>query len=216
MRLPDKSKNRSKMLAVAGLALVAAAYGVWMGVYNPLSDKRDEANRQAEKLEGEMQTARLQIRRIPEIQQDVARTTRALWTASERNMLHPRLGNYLLEAREILAEHARAAGVEALEVAEIGLVDPPQLPKKTKTYQARAYAVRVSAACSYDAFLTWMRAMETANPLLALSHFTVAAQADNPQKHLVRFEVQWPVWVEPAMRETVRQKAVEILGDEAT
>ena len=215
MRLPDKPKSRQKVLVLAGLVVAGAAYGVWMGVYEPLRGKRAEALRQSEALEAEMKTARTQIQRIPETRRELERITRELWNDSERHMLHPRLGNYLLEAREILALHARAAGVAGVDVAEIGLVDPPQLPKKNKKYLVRAYAARVSASCGYAEFAAWVRGLEESNPLLALSHFTVAVQPADPLKHLVRFEVQWPVWIDPGMRETVREKTEEILGDEA-
>lgn len=239
MRLPENSQSRQKVLALIGLGAVAAAYGLWIGVYAPLLQSRDDAAAKGAAVETELQTSRAQIRRQAEMQRDLAATLRELRARSEQDMLHPRLGNYLLQAREILTQAGLAAGAEGIQVAEIGLVDPPKPPKKappkadpeekgaekegtpkearTKepVYRVKAYSARVTGECGTEAFLAWIRALEKANPLLAVSQITMVAQPEKPLLPLVRFEVQWPVWVDPDMRERVRQKAAEVLGDVA-
>ena len=213
MRLPENKKARQKMLALAGLLVAAAAYGVWVAVYEPLRSGRDEARSRTEELEMELRTARALIRRTGDQQRELEETTRELLESSERHMLHPRLGNYLLQAREILARHGQAAGVEGIQVVEVGLVELPKSAKQGGRAPAvRAYSARALAECGLDALEAWIGALERENPLVAISHLTVAAQAANPEAHLVRFEVQWPVWIEPGMRETVAGKAAEVLG----
>lgn len=216
MRPPVKSDNRRNLMVLGALLMAGAAYGIWVGVYEPLRRQRDEVRKQADALEAELQTIRLQIRQMPETKRELADRTRELRTHSEDHLLHPRLGNYLLQAREDMARYARMAGVEGAQVEEIGLVDLPLLPKKTATYWLRAYAIRVSAQCGLDSLLDWIRVIETSNPLLSVSHLTISAQPENPLQHRVRLEVQWPVWIEPDMRDTVREKAEEILGDGVT
>ncbi len=215
MRPPAKPYSRRNLLVLGAVAMAAVAYGVWIGVYEPIRRQRDETKKQVEALEAELHATRLQIRQMPETKRELVDLTRELRTHSEENLLQPRLGNYLLQAREDMADYARLAGVEDVQMEEIGLVDLPLLPKQTATYRLRAYAIRVSARCGLDTLMEWIRVIETANPLLAVSHLTISAQAGNPLQHQVRIEVQWPVWIDPGMRDTVRQKAAGILGDEA-
>lgn len=216
MRPPVKSDNRRNLMVLGALLMAGAAYGIWVGVYEPLRRQRDEVKKQADALEAELQTIRLQIRQMPETKRELAGLTRNLRDHSEDHLLHPRLGNYLLQAREDMAHYARMAGVEGVQVEEIGLIDLPLLPKKTADYRLRAYAIRVSAQCGLDSLLDWIRVIETGNPLVSVSHLTISAQPENPLQHRVRLEVQWPVWIEPDMRDTVREKAEEILGDGVT
>ena len=210
MRLPENSQARRKILILIALGFGAAAYGVWIGIYDPIRRGRDTMEKQSVELESTLQVARTQIARMDAVQRELTQISGDLRDRSEHDMLHPRLGNYLLQAREILIQYATAAGVPSIQVVEIGLVDPPTLPKKTATHAVRAYSARVTAQCSTASFLSWIRAMEEGNPLLAISQFTLAARTEDPLNHLVQFEVQWPVWVDPDVRETVRQQAAEV------
>ena len=238
MRLPEDKSSRQKVLALIALGAVGAAYGLWMGVCDPLRRGRDEAKARSAALEEELEGSRAQIARIGEMQRSLEEVVRALHATSERDMLHPQLGNYILQARELLTQPGIDVGATDIKVTEIGLVDPPSPPKAAKAavvegasgapasapaaaakvekpFAVKAYSARVTAECGTGAFLEWVRALEAANPLMAISQFTIAAQVENPQRHQVRFEVQWPVWVDPETREVVQQKAAEVLGEEA-
>ena len=213
MRLPENKESRQKVLALIALGIVAVAYGIWVGVYDPLRRGKDEAKVKISQLEEDLRTARLQIQRTGETQKELLEVARSLLTHSEKEMLQPRLGNYLLQAREILTESGKSAGVQYFSVTEVGLVDMPLLPKKTNsvaTVAVRAYSARVTAECGTDSLVNWLGLLEEGNPLIAISHITISAQPENVQKHVVRFEVQWPVWIDPAMRERVIQQAAEL------
>lgn len=237
MRLPANKQDRQKVLALIALGGVAALYGLWVGVYQPISRKMDEASTTIIVLQTNLGQAPQQIRQLADMRADLVKTMRALRTHSEQHLLNPRLGNYLLPARDFLVKKGTDAGVEAIQVTDIGLIDPPAkakpVPKpaaaaepetkptpgaaaapakKEPAGPVRVYSARVTAECGYDTFIEWVRALQADNPLIAISHFLITAQPDNPQRHLVRFEVQWPVWTDPDMQAKVSQKADEILG----
>jgi len=237
VRLPANKKERQKMLALIALGGVAALYGLWAGVYQPINRKMDEAHTTIIVLETNLRQAPQQIRHLAGMREDLVKTMRELRMQSEKNLLHPRLGNYLLPARDFLVKKGTDSGVEAIQVTNIGLIDPPAKAKPAPKPEAaaapeskptpgaatapdkkepagpvRAYSARVTAECGYDTFIKWVRAVQAENPLIAISHFLITAQPDNPQRHLVRFEVQWPVWTDPDMQAKVSQKADEILG----
>ncbi len=218
MRLPENKESRQKVLALIALGVAGVAYGVWIGVYEPIRRGRDEARVRITQLEEDLRMARIQIQRTDDTKQELQAMTQQLMAHSENEMLQPRLGNYLLQAREILTESGKAAGVNYFSVSEVGLVDMPLQPKKTNTVAAvsvRAYCARVTAECGTDALVQWLKRLEEGNPLIAVSHITLSSQPENVQQHVARFEVHWPVWVDPAMRERVMQQAAELGEDKA-
>ena len=63
---------------------------------------------------------------------------------------------------------------------------------------------------SVHQLVQWLALLEKGNPLISVSHITISAQPESVQRHVARFEVQWPVWIDPAMRERVIQQAAEL------
>ena len=218
MHLPENKESRQKVLALLALGIVGVAYGIWIGVYDPLRRGRDESKAKISQLQEDLRTARIQIQRTGETKKELQEVLRNLVEHSEKEMLQPRLGNYLLQAREILTESGKAAGVQFFSVTEVGLVDMPLQPKKTNSVAAvsvRAYSARVMAECGTDALVDWLRLLEEGNPLIAVTHISLSAQPETVQKHVARFEVQWPVWIDPTMRDRVLQQAAEMAEDKS-
>ncbi len=235
MKLPENKKDRQKIYLVVGLVVAAAVYALWAWVYGPILKGRNEARAKIRTLEGEISAAADQISRIPLTERAYLQVVTNLVALSEQQMMHPRLGNYLLPAREILQRQARAVGLLAVQIDEIGLAplprpkekakpvrkpddkaEAPATPVKKKSeppplppYTVQAYAVRVSTECSYETLRRWMDLLEQENPLVAIGGITVAAQPDDPLKHQVSFEVQWPAWVDPDFRETLQEMEAE-------
>ncbi len=242
MRLLANKIDRSKLPALIALGVAAGVFGVWFGLYRPISRQMAEDQATISQLETELTQAPEQIRRLGEMREELVETMRGLRVNSEKYLLQPRLGNYLLPARDFLVKRGNDVGAEAIQVSEIGLIDPPvrikPAPKaaaassdqpgmeqktpaapvaqtnKAPTVAVRVYSTRVVAECGYDAFVEWVRRIQTDNPLIAISHFLITGQPENPQRHLIRFEVQWPVWTDPGTQAEVRQKVAEILSSE--
>jgi hypothetical protein len=43
--------------------------------------------------------------------------------------------------------------------------------------------------------------MEEENPFIVFSQLLISERPGSPTEHQVTFEVQWPVWIEPALRQ---------------
>ena len=214
MRLPEDKRDRTKILLLLALLVGGAFYGVWAFVYHPLVTGRAEALTRRDQLEQELHAARVHIRRMEEMRREMQQVARNLRARSEYDMIHPRLGNYLLEARETVQRHGRAAGVDQIRVTELDFVHPPRRPDNEPPPRIRGYAVRVTAECSYAQLTHWLELLEEHNALLSVSQLQIAAQPDNPRKHQVGFEVQWPVWINPETRTTVRERVAATLQTE--
>lgn len=203
MRLPEDNKARRNLLILVACCVGGAFYVFWASVYRPLRTRIVETRTESRELEASIAKARAEIQRIPAFKDELTEATGELVKLSEQYMLHPRLGNYLLQARELIGDAARTAGVASFQATEIGLIDPPRKPATATPYTVRAYTVRVAAECSYAAWVDWLRVLEESNPLLTVTQFMIAHQVDKPENHIVQFELRWPVWIDPAMRERV-------------
>ncbi len=213
MKLPENKRDRQKILAIIAVAAAGVLYGVWIGVYNPISNKRDEAAEKVLQLEHDLRTAEIQIRRMRQMERDFERTTLRLAEYSEEHMLHPRLGNYLLNARDILMGHSRSAGIGSIVIEEVGLKELPSLSDdEDAANTVQSYAVRVEAECGFNELKRLIRLIEEDNPLITVSRLHIAGQSGNPQEHMVTFDIQWPVWIDPGMRRNVMDRALEFKG----
>ncbi len=216
LQLPENKKDRQKILGVAGVLAVGALYAAWAFGYQPLVAKKAAEAERIVELEKKIQTAERQTQRTPRMQEDLRKATADVADYSERHMLHPRLGNYLLTAREILARHAEIAGLASYQSEETGLSAlPAPRDDKQPAHTIQAYTVLVSLECSYDQLRHFIRSMEEDNPLLSISSVMISAQARSPQLHTVRMEIQWPVWIDPGMRARVVDQAAANRGDDA-
>lgn len=197
MQLPQNKQDRQKALALIAVGIIAALYGLWAGVYQPVLAKKADAINQIADLQGKIENADRQIRRIPQLESDLREVLTNLAFRAENQMLYPRLGNnYLLPVREKLSGQANALGLETPQVDEIGLV---LLPKGTNTPASQAvrlYAVRVTAVCSYEDLRKWFVRMENDNPTVAPGNVMITSRPEDPEMHQVTFEVHFPVWMD--------------------
>lgn len=211
MKLPDNKKQRTQIFVLTGLASCGLLYALWAFVYQPYRERRAEADQQMEQREREVRQAQLLIQGGAGGEQRLRELTEELVEISEQYFLHPRLGNYFLEAREIVRRHAEASGVLHWRAEEVGLTPMPR-PRAAGEHAVQGFAVGIRAECGYAVFLDWVRRLEEENPLLNLYGFTIAAQPEKPHLHQIRFELRWPVWVDPAQRQAVRDRVKDASG----
>lgn len=200
MKLPENKQERMKIFGLIGVGICGALYAVWAFVYQPILEEKAETLAAIENREDELSRAETMIRRSARSQSELDEAIQQLAEWSEAYMLHPRLGgNYLLQAREIMARHTAALGLTDVRTEEVGLVAMPRPSGATHTMQA--YAMRVQTFCGYDTLKEWFRAMEEENPFVVFSQLLITSRPDAPTAHQVSFEVQWPVWIEPGLRQ---------------
>lgn len=214
MPLPTNKSDQIKVYVLIALGIGGVLYGIWAFVYQPLVQGRLDAEDRREELELRLQGARVAIRRQTTMQEALDESARNLRARAEYDLIHPRLGNYLLHAREIIHQHGRAAGIPGIQVTDLGFTNPPRRPDAESPRRSRAYVARVAAACSYAELIDWLKALEEENPLLAINQLVITAQDGNPLRHQVRFEVQWPVWIDPDTRAVVRELVDAVLTEE--
>ncbi len=205
MKRPTTRREQLQMYALIGIGAVAVLYAVYAFVYVPLRESRIEAEAEIERLENILRAAQAQIRQSDDLSRELVSRIREVHEMSEQYMLHPRLGNYLLQARDIIQLHGQHSHVLNPRIEEIGLVAlPARRGSRARDHQVQGFSVRVHATCTYDQLVEWLSRLEAANPLVLIQHLNIAARTESPEQHRVRFEVQWPVWIDPALRQEVQ------------
>ena len=215
MKWPESKQDRQKIGALIGIGVIGALYALWSFVYQPLVHRAAAAELQLEQLERNLRRAQQEIRRTSEYQRDRLHYTRETLNLSERYMLHPVLGNYLLQARAIVREASDGLNVRDIQAEEVGLVALPRRRGEDRgTAKVQGYGLRVSARASHADISKWMDRLVEDNPLLTIHSLSVTAQPDDPERHPVRFELHWPVWIDPAMRQEIREQAEALVEEE--
>jgi hypothetical protein len=96
---------------------------------------------------------------------------------------------------------AEAAGVALDATSPYALSDGPGA--EGMPHILRAYTLKVDGRGAFDRILLFLRRIEQGNPLLCVFNLTIEAVADDPERHRMRLDVQWPVWSNEAVVEKI-------------
>lgn len=210
MKLPEDRQQRIKVFVMIGLGAVLVVLGIVQGIISPLvRAHRNKVIRLAESQEG-LERARREIRAAARSFTRRMESIEEIKRISDRYVLHPVLGNYLLSATAVIDRHALAAGVPIEPVREIGISEIPGEDDK----MIKAYSVRVNAQCGYLDILRLVREIETGNPFVSVTSVVIrGAPEANPELHNTSLEVQWPIWADPGMAGRLELQLDEEVSD---
>jgi len=243
MKLPENKKERTQVLVLIGLGIVAVCFGIITGIVKPLVAKKKANQEKIQKLTSDIAKARGEIRQMEQVREANVAVMQEITEAADRATLRPRLGNYLLSAREVVQRHAAAANLELKSVEEVGILDLPRgsagkgkagsekerasadrkgtaatenpTPKAGKETEGKekepdpafkSYVARVTLTCGFSELLDLTRGIEVENPYLCISQLSVSADPKEPTLHKIAFNVQWPIWADPELEQSLRQQ----------
>jgi hypothetical protein len=209
MKLPENKQERTKVFIMIGLGAALVLLGIVQGIINPLRNMRKNKFARLEECKTGVEKARKEIRAAARSFDRRMETLRNIRDISEKHILHPVLGNYLLQATDIIETHAEDLGVAVEPVREIGISDiPPDSSGAERLL--KAYTVRVSMAASYHDVLRLMREIEVHNPYACVTSLMIRPRpTEDVENHNVSIEVQWPVWADPEFPEEVEEQLKE-------
>jgi hypothetical protein len=203
MKLPADKKERTKILVLVFLGAAIAVYGIVTFVVKPAMARQKERLARIEELKDDLDAAERKIRYISRDTADNERTlkTIAAMAVHSNFVLRARLGNFLLGASEQIEDCARRSGVELRSIREIGISELPA-GDGARPFAFKFYTVRVQALTGAHGLARLLAALEAANPLLAVSSLTIGVQPSTPAEHNIAFDLQWPIWADPADGDT--------------
>jgi len=214
MKLPDNKQERIKVLALIGIGVVLALYGIYAGIITPIGKRNKEARAGIADYTEKLDRADTRIRQIRSVMQNNAEIAKNILDAADQHVLKPRLGNYLIGAKEIIEKHSRAANVEILTVDEIGISSLPEPGTPSRVLAFKIYAARAVARTGFDQLMRLFESLETENPRLCVSAIEIHGRAEDPETHDITFEVQWPVWANTETEIQLRRQLKEAKDEE--
>ncbi len=211
MKLPENKQERTKIFIMIGLGVALVLLGIVQGIINPLRNARKNKLARLEECKSGVEKARKEIRAAARSFNRRMQTLKDIRDISEKHILHPVLGNYLLQATDIIEAHAGDLGVSIEPVREVGISDIP-LDSNNKDVERllKAYTVRVNLAASYLNSLRLVREIEENNPYACVTSLIIRPRpSEDVERHSVTIEVQWPVWADPEFPGEIKEQLKE-------
>ncbi len=209
MKLPENKQERTKIFIMIGLGVSLVLLGLVQGIINPLRNSRTAKFARMEECKTSVEKARKEIRAAARSFDRRMDTLKSIRDISERHILHPVLGNYLLQATDIIETHAETLDIAIEPVREVGLSDIP--PDKSNAERLlKAYTVRVNMIASYRDAVRLMREIEINNPYACTTSLIIRPRPNEDlENHNVTIEVQWPVWADPEFPKEIDEQLKE-------
>ncbi len=213
MKLPDDPKEKTKILILIGIGVVAVLYTTIALVVKPLFAEKARCRIEIAALEAKLEMAQRDMNRMLKDRPGNTRALEQIVDVSNRRLfiLHPSLGNYELGARAYLENQSQSAGVALTTIREIGITQIPK-PAKGPALAFKSYNLRVGIQAGMHDALRLVEAIEKNNPYLSVSSLSVVSRPESPGRHEITMEIQWPIWEDPQMSEIIEQRLQDALA----
>lgn len=214
-QLPTDKNERNKVLFMIGFVSIGILYAViTFGLLPYFARVRADRDRLAElddllwRADRDIRQTRQNLNRNIEIINEILDISE-----TQRYILRPSLGNYLLVAESVLQQNADQIGVTIRNIRETS--GPPPAASAATANQLPAfwpYAVSFTMTAGLHDFLQFVHTLQNNNPYVALISVSITAGPDNnPEQHAINATIQWPVWKDP---DRPNRLAAELLADE--
>lgn len=218
MKLPSDQKERIRFLVLAAMAAVGAIYiSVTLGILPMVRSHRANKEKKDTVLD-QMTVARGEIAQISQLRTRDRNNMIVLKEFDEKYVLRPRLGNYLLSARDFIETLATKCNVQVENIREVGpVVAIPAPAEQTRKNALKSYSAAVSLLCGYSGLSKFVEEIEKSNPYLCITRIVISGRAkEDPENHSVRLELQWPVWDETQTETPFLERLEEMEAVEGT
>ena len=210
MKLPDDPKERTQILVLVGILGLGALYGLYMAANAMVIKPHKDKVKLVEDLRSKLADATDDVKMMPDLEKNNDEHIATITDISDRHVLHPDLGNYLIPAKKFIGKHAADSKTSVIDVKEIGISEfpMPKPPKPVrdesghakpvaapkKEYAFKIYTARVEIANGYHELLRLIKQIEKSNPYVCITSITVTPSEDNDFAHNMSFDIQWPIW----------------------
>lgn len=194
--LPEDPKERTKWIAII-VAVSILAVGAVVFSLIKLNDAKKVNRKKIAELNEKINKADKAISTGKQDMIDNETIAADIKNISEKYLIHPKLGNYQLVARDIVERTARELRITLDPVKEIGLEEILYPGKKG---EFKVYKARVTMFCGLHELERLLYLFEKRNPYLCVGVISITSQPkDDVYKHSVMLELAWPVWADEEM-----------------
>jgi len=208
MKLPEDKKERTKVLVLIGMGVVFAIGLILkapvVGIL-PVMDSKKIKLAKIEQLKKDIADANKEIKQHDKDKVENLAILQKIVNESAKFVLKPVLGNYKISASEVIEPIAKKYNLKLEQLKQIGVTS------EAAQSSLRAFSARASFLCGYDDLEMIIKEIEMCNPFLSILNISITAQGiESREKHMVSFDVQWPVWAETDMPGKLAQQLKDL------
>lgn len=194
MKLPEDKKERTKVLVLIGIGTVILIGLIFkapvVGILPVIASKKAKLEK-IEQLKKEIDDANKEIRQLDKDKAENLEVLQKIVNDSTKFVLKPVLGNYKISASELIEPIIKKYNLKIEQNKQLGVTG------EANQTMLRSFGTRVSLFCGYDDLKNIITEIEMSNPFLSVLNISITAQGiESREKHMVSFDVQWPVWAE--------------------
>ena len=197
MKLPTDKKERIKILILVAIGTGAVLYVVIQLMVLPMLASHKETlkvlSAKKDKLDMMNRALKQEDRRQKEYNDVVAQ----LDGYTQKSILQPKLGSFLIVVREKLEYLAAKHGIKIDPPSEIGRAEIPGRNKDGSKRTLLTYGIHVVAKGGYGELVRFFAELEKENTMLCITDFEIIGREATPETHQLGFSIQWPIWGEP-------------------
>jgi hypothetical protein len=204
LALPADRNEKIKVLFMIGLFAAIGAFVLFNFGLNPFLEKAKKQKARLEELDQLLWRAENEINQIQRNRNRNLEALRSIRDVSEtqRFILRPSLGNYLLVAESLLLQIAEESGVTLSSIRETGGPPPTGATANPRDRPSTAWFWPYSVSFSFHAGLhdamRFIHHLQSHNPYLAITGIAISSGTrESPGQHGFSISVQWPVWRDP-------------------
>lgn len=217
MKSVNPNQQEAKVVAAVALGAVLVVIAIWQGVVRPFVNAQKNQTDRLHELQSKIQQATQELRKAVNDRNQNTENLIQIMDISDRYLLHPSLGNYLISATAVLEKHAAKCGVTLESIRDAGLFDLPASQNKKGTVNyLRCYTARVVLRVGFFDLVRLLSSLETENPYLCIGALSITPQSSGDvERHTISFDVQWPVWTDEDLFADLERQLQENLTPEA-
>ena len=189
-------KDQMQLVLLIGIWIVGGLIALYIWVVGPALRNRSRSTGELDALNENIQKAKLAVQGEPKLRKEYDQAIADIRQAMEQYIVPPE--SALSWVTEKVYATARSVGAEVRSVTPVRMPDTAWDGLVKAGRFVRPYAVQLTLECGYEKLQALVRAFETGNPYLCVTGLNVLGQPDqNPARHQVTLQVEWPMWGRP-------------------
>ena len=206
MRLPDDKAEKTKVLVLSAIGIVATIYVLVQYAFIPLHKSNKLNSQKITEIKAILVQSEKDVATLAKNSGENIKSLEKILKISDQNILHPSLGgNYSLNAGATLERITKESGMDLKTPgsAKITKIQGASIPASS---DIKAYSMNLGFSCSLKELTETIDSIKRINPYLGIRNLKIIANNNSPEKHSISFTLSWLIWGNPEMRTLVKEK----------
>ena len=189
------SREQKQMLGLVVLVAITAGFIGITYVVKPMGANWKTYKADIKELSDKVRGAEVLTSEAAQIQRDTLSTNQELTALNRKYMAEE---SFAWASRKIF-DIGRELGLE------LGIPPKTQSRGKGGIGHIAYYSIDVQTTCSFDELRTLVTKIQAISPYTTISTLSIEPKGDNFEKHIVSFQVQWPIFQDLQLKSEIER-----------